>query len=182
LIRSRICATVVVALAITAVFHVAVGSAAPAECPGAAVMPVDRPSQTQAARGMLCLVNRTRAAYGLRRVRRSRQLDAVARGHSADMVAREYFAHDGPGGDTLYSRVRNSGYAGTHPGYAVEEALAWGAPVTPAELMNSLMGSDTHRRILLDRGAREVGLGLVLGAPEADVDGPSATLVLEFAS
>jgi uncharacterized protein YkwD len=96
------------------------------------------------------------------------------------MVARKYFSHEGPGGDTLATRVRRTSYPATHPGVPVGEALAWGSPASPRMLMRALMHSPPHRRLLLDPHARDIGLGLVLGAPEAGVTGSSMTLSLVF--
>lgn len=180
MLRRRLCASLIALLFTVLLTQGPIGSAVADGCPAATDVPGDEATRVRGARAMLCLVNSTRIAHGLRAVRPSRQLKAVARAHSADMVARDYFAHDGPGGETFASRVSSSAYAATHPGYDVEEALAWGAPVSPAVLLRALMGSDTHRAILLDPSVREVGVGLVLGAPEAGVDGPSMTLSLDF--
>jgi hypothetical protein len=42
------------------------------------------------------------------------------------------------------------------------------------------MASQTHRGVLLGRLSRDVGIGLVLGAPTIDMPG-GATLTLDFA-
>src|SRR5258708_4952335 len=39
-------------------------------------------------------------------------LVTAARGHSADMIARDYFAHDTPEGVTPQQRANNAGYTG----------------------------------------------------------------------
>jgi uncharacterized protein YkwD len=46
--------------------------------------------------------------------------------------------------------------------------------------MHALMQSPEHRRILLDPAARDIGLGLTLGAPANGAARPSATLTLVF--
>lgn len=148
-------------------------------CAESSAVPSDGDGRAHAARAVLCLVNRQRAARGLGLLRFDGRLAVAARGHSADMVARGYFAHDSPSGETLATRVQRSGYAATHPGYDVGEALAWGRQASPAVLMRALMRSPAHRAVLLTPGGRDVGIGLTLGAPAVGVPGPSATLVLE---
>ena len=64
----------------------------------------------------------------------------------------------------------------------VDEALAmgWNSRSSPQQMVRMLMGSQIHRSILLNRRARDVGIGLVLGAPMIDMPG-GATLTLDFA-
>jgi uncharacterized protein YkwD len=169
----------VIALIVGGCFSYAdTSEAAAGGCAGSSAVPNDAAGRAVAARAVLCLVNRQRVSRGLRLLRFSRQLGAAARAHSADMVARGYFGHDSPAGDTLATRVQRSGYAATHPRMDVGEALAWGQQASPDALMRALMLSAVHRRVLLHPPARDVGLGLTLGAPVGGVPGPSATLVV----
>jgi uncharacterized protein YkwD len=179
MLRRSFGARVIALVAGVCLSHVGVSQAAADQCAGASAVPVDGTTQTQATHTVLCLVNRRRAAHRLRRLRLSKELSLAARDHSDDMVARDYFAHDGPAGDTLTTRVRSSGYAAKHPAYDVGEALAWGQFVSPAGLVSALMHSAVHRRILLTPGARDLGIGLTLGAPSAAILDPSTTLVLD---
>jgi uncharacterized protein YkwD len=180
MVRRRCGASVIALLLAMLVPHTAASGANAGACAGAAALPSDDASRGQATRAMMCLVNRARAGRGLRTVRFSHELSAAARAHSSDMVARKYFGHEGPGGDTLEQRVRRTRYPVTHPGVPVGEALAWGSPASPQVLMAALMRSPAHRRLLLDRRARDIGLGVTLGAPEAGVAGSSVTLSLVF--
>jgi uncharacterized protein YkwD len=149
-------------------------------CKGINTVPVDETARRQATVAVLCLVNRLRARYHMRPVRASFGLTVAALQHSGDMVARSYFSHDGPGGDTLGDRARRSGYIQPHRSFAVSEAMAWGEDATARSLVRSLRRSPEHRAILLDRDQRDVGIGLTLGAPVSGVSTSSATLVLEF--
>jgi uncharacterized protein YkwD len=136
-------------------------------------------SQSRAA--ILCLINTERARRGVRRVRAVAQLSKAALAHSADMVAEDYFSHVSPDGGTARQRVLRSGYFRGAAG-EVDEALAcgWQRLATPRQLVRALMGSRVHREILLNRRTRDVGVGLVLGAPTFDAPG-GATLTLDFA-
>lgn len=180
MMRRRFCASVIALLATVLVTHVGVGSASVGGCADATTVPVDDSTRRQATRAVMCLVNGERANHDLHSVRRSRLLGKAARFHSGDMVQRAYFDHDGPAGDTLAERVQRVGYTARHPGHTVSEALAWGSRMSAASLMQALLQSPVHRPILLDPSARDIGLGLTLGAPEGGAMRPSSTLVLVF--
>lgn len=135
---------------------------------------------TQSNDAILCLVNTERTRRGLRAVRLSSPLSSAAIAHSTDMVARGYFAHVSPDGKTARQRVLNTGYFKGGAGW-VDEALAlgWQARSSPRQLVRMLMKSRIHRSILLNRRARDVGIGLAVGAPMMDMPG-GATLTLKF--
>jgi uncharacterized protein YkwD len=177
-------AAIIAMLAGVLVLHVGVSVASRkpgrGACSGATTVPVDESTRRQASVAVLCLVNRLRAAHGLRRVRPSLGLTVAALQHSNDMVQHTYFSHDGPGGDTFDVRMRHSGYVPTHRRFALSEAMAWGMNATPRSLVRTLRLSALHRAILLDPDQHDIGIGLTIGAPVAGVGTASATLVLSF--
>ncbi|MEA2143835.1 MAG: hypothetical protein QOI64_2265 [Solirubrobacteraceae bacterium] len=150
------------------------GCARVSAVPQAATLP-------QAYQAVLCLINQERARRRLSRLRRSAELTQAAVGHSTDMVARQYFAHESLEGETAQQRVLRSGYFQGGAGL-VEESLAcgWMQLSTPKALVASLMRSPEHQSILLSRNVRDVGIGLVLGGPQPGFPG-GATLTLDFA-
>ena len=77
-----------------------------------------------------CLVNVERARHGLRAVRSSSRLNTAADRHSADMVARAYFAHVSPEGASVTDRVRQTGYLGGAHDWTLGEDIG-GAPAAP---------------------------------------------------
>jgi uncharacterized protein YkwD len=107
---------------------------------------------------MLVRVNAERKRAGLRPLAANPRLDQAAQRHAADMLARRYFAHQSPEGNTVRERARSAGYDWREIG----ENLAEGQ-LTVAEVMDSWMHSPGHRRNLLDPGFRELGVGLALG-------------------
>lgn len=178
LFRRSFCASFIALIVGGCLSHADVSQAAAGGCAGSSAVPHDDAGRATAARSVLCLVNRQRANRGQRLLRYSGQLGGAARAHSADMVARGYFAHISPVGDTLAMRVQRSGYAAAHPRFDVGEALAWGRRASADVLLQALLGSASHRGVLLDPGGRDIGLGLTLGAPAGGVPGPSTTLVV----
>jgi uncharacterized protein YkwD len=130
-----------------------------------------------------CEVNAARADRGLRPLRTDSDLGDAARRHAADMVRRGYFAHVSPGGSDLGDRLRRAGY-GHGDGWRAGEALAWGTGdlATPEAIVNAWLNSPPHRRILLDTGFREFGVGVASGDPgTTDSSLPGATYALEAA-
>ena len=110
-----------------------------------------------------CLVNAERARHGLAALSASERLRAAAAAHSADMVARSFFAHVSPGGVTLTDRARRAGY----PGRTLGEDIGWGTYQlgTPAAIVRAWMDSPPHRAIILNARFREVGVGVAIGTP-----------------
>jgi uncharacterized protein YkwD len=149
-------------------------------CPGARSVPGPG-GQRAAARTTLCLLNAERQRRGLRQIRLNRRLSAAARGHASDMVQRSYFSHDSLSGLTFLDRIRLTGYLATAVRWVVGENLAWGSRsrAAPAPIVHAWMRSPGHRANILRPGYRQIGLGVVAGAP-ARVEGPAATYVTEF--
>jgi uncharacterized protein YkwD len=158
----------------------AVKAADAADCPGALDVPT-RASAGAAAGAVACLVNQERARRGLRRLAPDADLGLVARRQARDMVRRTYFSHVTPGGADLGDRVRASGY-GDGSGWRVGEALGWGTGTraTPNALVDEWLASPPHRRILLDPGFRDLGVGVADGTPRPATFGlPGATYALD---
>jgi uncharacterized protein YkwD len=115
----------------------------------------------------LCLLNRRRAAEGKRKLRNNQRLAKAARAHAADMVRRDYFAHTAPGGVSFVDRIMKQDYVSPGQGWTLGENLAWGSYelATPKEIVRSWMQSPGHRANILNGRFREIGIGVVDGAP-----------------
>jgi len=131
----------------------------------------------------VCLVNKVRRAHGMRALRRTEHLNGFAAGFSRRMVKADFFAHDVPGGPTFAERARSSAYARAARRMSMGENLAWGTAelATPAAIVGAWMRSPGHRSNILRRTFRDIGLGVVQGAPErGDVGGVAITYVHAF--
>jgi uncharacterized protein YkwD len=128
-----------------------------------------------------CLVNATRAQHGLRSLRSDARLNAAADRHSADMVARGFFAHVNPDGRSVAERIRQTGYLGGSGDWALGEDIGWGtgSASTPDAIFRAFMNSPPHRRVILDGEYREIGIGVARGVPVAG-EGSGATFTLDF--
>jgi uncharacterized protein YkwD len=155
-------------------------AASAATCAGASAEPGEA-SRAVLARALLCAINAERHRHGLQGVRPNARLEAAARRHSRDMVARRYFEHTTPEGVTVFQRVRRAGYLRSAGRWTVGENLAWGAgPLGSARgVVRAWMHSPGHRRVLLWRSFDQVGIGAVWGAPRP-LRGPAVTYTADF--
>lgn len=149
-------------------------------CAGASAT-VDQASRQAMLRATLCLLNQERSSRGLHGLRMNDELSLAARRHAEDMVEREYFDHDSRSGTSFVQRIKRTGYLRSAGLWLVGENLAWGEGnrSTPASIMRAWMRSPGHRGNILNRRFREIGVGVVSGAPE-DVEMASATYATEF--
>jgi uncharacterized protein YkwD len=108
---------------------------------------------------VLVLLNQIRAQHGLGPLTASAPLRTAARAHSANMLQRSYFDHNGPDGtwDARIARSLKSPLTG--------ETIAWGSGSygSAAGIVDMWMHSPPHRAIILTAGLHRVGLGLALG-------------------
>jgi len=127
----------------------------------------------------LCLLNRVRARHGLQPFRLNPKLSRAARRHSRDMVRHRYFAHDSRNGRSPFERMRATHYVPRNASWWLGENIGWGSGslAEPASLVRSWMHSPPHRANILSRHFRDIGIGIVPGAP---VGGGGATYTTDF--
>jgi uncharacterized protein YkwD len=106
------------------------------------------------------LVNAYRAKSHCGALRIDARLVRAARGHSQDMAARRYFAHNTPQGVTPWTRIAQQGY----PRTAEAENIAAGQSSASA-VVTAWMNSPGHRANILNCSMRAVGVGLAYGGP-----------------
>jgi uncharacterized protein YkwD len=152
-------------------------------CPASASAPAS--SDLEEVRdAVFCLINRERARNGESPLRASARLRLAAQEHSDEMVAQDYFAHEGPGGETLLDRVRACGYLhGSRVGYVLGENIAWGTRnlATPQAIVGAWMASPEHRANILNASFRDTGIGVAPGVPSVKGDGqPGGTYTQDF--
>jgi len=84
--------------------------ARPEAAPRLAQKPQPRISSERLEKSIHALVNRERAAKGLRPLAWDAKLAAIARGHSGDMAKRQYFVHASPEGENFDARYAKARY------------------------------------------------------------------------
>ena len=126
------------------------------------------PSSSEAS--LLRTINGVRTSRGLAPLRVDLRLVRAARGHSADMMRRQYFAHGSVAGRALAAGAR---------GPVFGEDLAWGTAVTAQWVVDQWLASPAHRAVLLRPGFRRVGIGIVFGTFAGH--GGAAVVTADFA-
>jgi uncharacterized protein YkwD len=99
-------------------------------------------------------INSARTSRGLAPLRVDVRLLRAARGHSADMLRRQYFAHG-----SVARRARALGARGPVFG----ENLAWATGLTAQWVVDKWLASPSHRAVMLRPGFRRVGIGILYG-------------------
>jgi uncharacterized protein YkwD len=130
----------------------------------------------------LCLLNAKRSKRGQRKLRLSKKLSRAARRHARDMARRNYFSHNSPNGSSFLDRIRRTGYLRGARMWMVGENLAWGSGSrsSPRLTVRAWMRSPGHRRNILTRRFRHIGIGIAFGAPTNVGGSPAATYATEF--
>jgi uncharacterized protein YkwD len=105
------------------------------------------------------LLNRTRASYGLPRLRSSSGLFRVADSHSRDLASHGMFSHSGSDGTSFADRMRRVSRARMMGETIVEMA----GRTTAQRVVQAWMNSPPHRQEILTRGYRLVGVGAAHG-------------------
>ena len=108
----------------------------------------------------LAMHNEAREEAGLPHLCVNPTLTRAARGHAADMLERDYFAHDTPEGAEPIDRMMDAGYSGFN---VSGENIAYGTgPLADSEpIFDSLMESPGHRANILRGAFLEVCVGAV---------------------
>jgi uncharacterized protein YkwD len=107
---------------------------------------------------MLVRVNEARRRAGIAPLRADDRLDQAAERHAADMLARGYFAHQSPEGNSVRERARAAGYDWRNIGENIAEGQ-----FSVDEVMDTWMHSPGHRENILDPDFKQLGVGLELG-------------------
>ena len=108
-------------------------------------------------------VNAVRAAHGLRPLTVSRGLRTTAYGHTNALAAAGVFQHESPDGTSFDRRVRRAYPSRGFSSWSVGENLVFGsAPFSAEEAVKAWLDSPPHRRNLLSKTWREIGVGAVL--------------------
>jgi uncharacterized protein YkwD len=130
----------------------------------------------------LCLINKIRHHHGLGKLHSQSKLARAATGHSNDMVHRDYFSHDSPGGGSIQTRIGGTGYfAGAHS-WSYGEIIGGGTAnrASPSSVTTAWMHSPPHRSEILNGGFHDLGIGIAYGFPGRGSHG--ATFTIDFGS
>ena len=110
------------------------------------------------AAAVIDLTNRERTRHGLPPLSADPPLTTAAQAHSADMVARSFYAHTAPDGSEPWDRAAAAGSTRR----SIGENIACGQR-SPAEVVEGWMNSPGHRANILKPGFTHIGIGFAGG-------------------
>jgi uncharacterized protein YkwD len=104
-------------------------------------------------------INAQRTGNGLTALAPSAQLAEAAQKHACDNAGHNKMSHTGSDGSKFGTRIRRAGYsyrkANENVGYGFRD---------PGAMLKGWMNSDGHRRNILARGTRDIGVGMATGS------------------
>jgi uncharacterized protein YkwD len=115
-----------------------------------------------------CLINKARARRDVGQLKPNSDLDHLGQGHSRLMVKRHCFRHRCGDEASVKQRFEASPYVKGASAFRYSEEL--GYETTPKQLVLRILGSKTHRAVVLDGAFRDIGVGVHTGAPVKHVD------------
>ncbi len=133
------------------------------QAPAAINLPPVAPPNPEEGR-ILALVNGQRLSAGVATLEWSGRLLIAARMHSADMAARGYLAHDGPGGDTPVDRVRAAGLGYHEIAENLYADAADDRAALPARALRGWLADPAHRDNLLAARFHATAIAVARGA------------------
>ncbi len=152
-------------------------------------VPVKNLTQANAERTVFCLANNERVFRGIPALTSSSLLGGTARAHAQDAFTRKWWVpgadpHTNPDGKTPADRIRGAGYCPSGTWRVAENVYwGWGTPLqTPRSAVTWWMNSPGHKANILDPNLRELGVGVVLGAPQPGTFPDAAVFVQNFGS
>ena len=133
------------------------GAAAAARCPNSNALPTEA-SAEQLADSVLCLIAKERRQADLKSLDRNGSLTGVAERHTDVMIKEDCLEHRCRGEDSLEDRIQRSGYPNPGERFAFGEVT--GCARTPDAMVDAWMSSRVHRKRILGRPYRDVGIGV----------------------
>ena len=124
--------------------------------------PLNLPVNSAPAEQLYYYINAARGQNGLPPLTYAHELTVAAQNHAEDMALNRFTGHTGSDGSSPAVRLLRHGYQGGYIG----EATAWGME-RAIQAVEFWLNSPSHRRILLNQSATEVGVGYTVnfGAP-----------------
>jgi hypothetical protein len=120
---------------------------------------------------VISLTNVSRVEGGLTELTANSQLTKAAQSKADDMLAKQYFAHNTPSGDTPWTFIKTAGYSYVTAG----ENLA--IDFTEAEsIQTAWMNSPGHRANIMNKSFQEIGIGISKGM----YNGHQTTIVVQM--
>ncbi len=138
-------------------------AAAAKKCPKSNASPGEA-SSDQLSEAILCLIGKERRKADLKELDTARSLTRVAKKHTRVMIKKDCLDHRCKGEKSLEDRIVNSGYPIPGGRYGFGEVT--GCSLTPQAMVDAWMDSRVHRKRVLGKRYRDVGIGAGKGKPD----------------
>src|SRR5207248_10463897 len=124
-------------------------------------------------------INVVRRSHRLPRLVVSAQLGQAGREHARQLALAGYFSHDWSDATPFGTWIRRFYPVGSARRWSAGENLAWATPeVTAKQAVEMWVASPEHRRILLDRSWRQIGLAAIRADNAPGVYGGQSVVIL----
>jgi uncharacterized protein YkwD len=124
-------------------------------------------------------INVVRRSFGRSRLTLSTQLVRAGQQHARELALHGFFSHDWSDGSPFTSWIQRFYPPGQARIWRAGENLVWSTPELSAEQAVELwLASPSHRRILLDKQWRHVGIGVVQGDNAGGVYGGENVVIV----
>lgn len=120
---------------------------------------------------IISATNTVRQANGVAALTTNATLSKAAAAKAQDMIANNYFAHTSPTGTSPWYWFKQAGYSFTEAGENLAKDFA-----SADGVVQGWMGSDSHRKNLLNAQFIDIGVAVV----EGEIDGQSTIIVVQF--
>jgi uncharacterized protein YkwD len=149
----------------------------------ASAAPTARATTTSVASQLQFLVaaqiNVVRRSYGRSRLTLSPQLTRAGQEHARQLALAGYFSHDWSDGSPFGSWIKRFYPVGNARTWRAGENLAWSVQdVSAPQAVEMWLASPEHRRILLDKRWRQVGLGVIRADGAGGIYGGQSVVIL----
>jgi uncharacterized protein YkwD len=134
---------------------------------------------TQLQRLVLAEINAVRRAHGRSRLAFSGQLTRAGENHARELALAGYFSHDWSDGTPFGRWIRRFYPVAGARSWSAGENLEWSAQeVSPGQAVELWLASPVHRRTLLDKRWRQVGLGVIRAEGAGGIYGGQSVVIL----
>ncbi len=112
--------------------------------------------------GLISLTNQARSSAGLTTLSYNSKLASAACAKASDMLAKDYWSHFGPNGETPWQFIKAAGYGYLYAGENLGKGFS-----SDSSLFNAWMASSSHKANIMKPEFRDIGIcakdGVLLG-------------------
>jgi len=161
-VLAAVVAAAILAFALTVSAGDDASAASKGKCPKANATPGEA-SAEQLGDAVVCLIGKERKKADVKAVDQNGALTSVAAKHTKVMIEENCLDHRCRGEKPLNERIVNSGYP--RPGERYSFGEVTGCSLTPEAMVDAWMDSRVHRKRILGKKYRDVGIGAAKGSP-----------------